>query len=207
MTGESERMNIYVDFDDCLCETARYFSGMAERMFGRHVPYDRIQFFDLKSSFSLDQEQYEELMREGHRPEVLLAFEETPGASEVLNGWIDKGYEVSVITGRPNSSYEPSREWLDRHGLEHIPLYCLNKYGRDGFIDKNDFSLEVEDYYKMHFDYAVEDSPNAFRFFSHLPELKVLVYDRPWNRDCEFPGDGYRRCMDWKMAKELVDRG
>lgn len=207
MTGESERMNIYVDFDDCLCETARYFSGMAERMFGRHVPYDRIQFFDLKSSFSLDQEQYEELMREGHRPEVLLAFEETPGASEVLNGWIDKGYEVSVITGRPNSSYEPSREWLDRHGLERIHLYCLNKYGRDGFIDKNDFSLEIEDYYRMHFDYAVEDSPNAFRFFNHLPELKVLVYDRPWNRDCEFPGDGYCRCMDWKMAKELVDRG
>ena len=48
-------------------------------------------------------------------------------------------------------------------------------------------TLELEDYYRMKFDYAVEDSPKAFRFFEHLPELKVLVFDRPWNRECAFP--------------------
>ncbi|MBR1855055.1 MAG: 2-dehydropantoate 2-reductase, partial [Lachnospiraceae bacterium] len=85
-------------------------------------------------------------------------------------------------------------------------LYCLNKYGRDSFIKNSDFSLEIEDYYKMHFDCAIEDSPSAFRFFGHLPELEVMVYDRPWNQGCEFPGKNFHRCFDWEMIRKLVER-
>ncbi|MBR4777696.1 MAG: 2-dehydropantoate 2-reductase [Lachnospiraceae bacterium] len=196
-------MNIYIDFDDCLCETARYFSVIAKELFGKDVPYENINFFDLQKSFSLTRKEYEELMIAGHKPEVLLAFDETPGASETVNGWLEKGYNVSVITGRPDSAYGPSRTWLDEHGLERVKLYCLNKYGRDTFAKDFAYSLELEDYYKMHFDYAVEDSPHAFKFFDHLPDLKVLVFDRPWNRDCVFPGNNYHRCLDWGSIKNI----
>ena len=190
-------MNIYVDFDDCLCETARHFSGLAKDMFGTNVPYENINFFNLQKSFSLTDKQYEDMMAEAHKPEILLSYAETPGAADTLNEWVDEGHDVSVITGRPFNSFEPSREWLDRHGLGRIKLYCLNKYGRDSFYQNTEYSLELEDYYKMHFDVAVEDSPHAFKFFDHLPDLKVLVYDRPWNRNVELPGDNYIRCFDW----------
>ena len=197
-------MHIYVDFDDCLCETGRYFSGLAAEMFGKNIPYEDIRFFNLQTSFSLTDQQYEQMMIEAHKPEALLSFAETAGASETINSWLDKGYDVSIITGRPSSAYAPSRVWLDRHGLARARLYCLNKYGRDSFIRNSDFSLEIEDYKKMPFDYAVEDSPAAFRFFEHLPELKVLVYDRPWNRQCVFPGERYSRCFDWETIRSLV---
>ena len=199
-------MKIYVDFDDCLCETAKEFTHIADRLFGKKVPYEKVRFFNLQQSFDLTDEEYEKLMAEGHLPEVLLSYEETPGASKVLNEWIDCGYEVSVITGRPYSTYEPSRRWLDEHGLERAQVYFLNKYGRDSFYTGSEYNLELEDYYKMKFDYAVEDSPAAFRFFSHLPELKVLVYDRPWNRECEL-GEGYERCTSWDRIREIVDNG
>ena len=198
-------MKIYVDFDDCLCETARSFSKLAMEMFGKDVPYEKIRYFELDRSFDLNDEQYEEFMIRGHEPEVLLSYEETPGASEVINEWIYRGHEVSVITGRPFSAYEPSRLWLDRHGLRNVKLYCLKKYGRDGFIKNSDFSLELEDFYRMTFDYAVEDSPKAFRFFDHLSDIRVLVFDRPWNRECVFPNENYSRCSDWKSIRELQD--
>lgn len=197
-------MNIYVDFDDCLCETARNFSALAKEMFGMIVPYEDIRYFNLQRSFSLTEEQYEQLMVKGHSPEVLLSYEETPGACETVNGWIDRGYDVSVITGRPFAAFEASRKWLDDHGLERVRLYCLNKYGRDSFIKDSDFSLELEDYYRMHFDVAVEDSPAAFRFFDHLPKLKVMVYDRPWNHDHKLPDEGYCRCFDWETIRKKV---
>ena len=197
-------LKIYVDFDDCICETARYFSTLAWDLFGKNIPYEKIRFFDLQKSFSLTEEEYKYMMTEAHRPEALLSYEETPGASAVLNALIDKGHDVQVITGRPCSAYEASREWLNSHGLERLNLYCLNKYGRDAFYEDDSFTLELEDYYKMHFDYAVEDSPSAFRFFSHLPELNVLVYDRPWNRECEFPGERYIRCSDWDFIYSLI---
>ena len=197
-------MKIYVDFDDCLCETARSFSELALEMFGKNVPYEDIRYFDLDKSFNLNQQEFERFMIRGHRPEVLLSYRETPGASEVIREWIACGHDVSIITGRPFSAYEPSRKWLDDHGLENVRLYCLNKYGREGFIEDSNFSLELEDYYKMSFDYAVEDSPKAFRFFDHLPDLKVLVFDRPWNRACEFPNRNYKRCSDWESIRNHV---
>ncbi|MBR5406660.1 MAG: 2-dehydropantoate 2-reductase [Lachnospiraceae bacterium] len=200
-------MNIYIDFDDCLCETAKHFSILVKDLFGLNVPYEDIRYFNLQKTFALTDEQYEEMMIKAHSPEVLLSYDETPGAVETVNGWIDEGHNVSIITGRPFSAYEASREWLDRHGLERVRLYCLNKYGRDSFIKNSDFSLEIEDYYKMHFDYAIEDSPAAFRFFEHLPDLKVMVIDRPWNQGCEFPGENYFRCYDWDTIRRSLPQG
>ena len=107
-------MNIYVDFDDCLCETARSFSQMA------------------------------------------------------------------------------------------ADLYCLDKYGRDVFYKDSVFALKLEDYYNMKFDYAIEDSPSAFRFFGHLPKLNVMVFDRPWNRECQLPGENYRRFADWESIRTQI---
>jgi len=200
-------MKIYVDFDDCLCETGRAFSGLAAEMFGRNVPYGEMEFFELDRTFSLDGAQFAALMARGHEPEVLLSFEETPGASSVIREWIAGGHDVSVITGRPLSAYEPSREWLDRHGLQEAGLYCLDKYGRDSFSRDCAFSLSLEDYYRMAFDFAVEDSPRAFKFFSHLPGLRVCVFDRPWNRRCEFPGEKYTRCFSWEDIRHIVPAG
>ncbi len=199
-------MKIYVDFDDCLCETARAFSTLAADMFGINVPYEEMRFFELDKTFGLNEEQFEALMIRGHEPEILLSFEETPGASEVINDWLSRGHDVSVITGRPFSAYEPSREWLDRHGLRNVSLFCFNKYGRDSFIKDSDFSLEPDDYFKMKFDFAVEDSPKAFQYFSHLPDLRVLVFDRPWNSSAELPDSRYTRCFDWKGIKSLTVR-
>ena len=197
-------MKIYVDFDDCLSETAKSFCELVARMFDKNVPYEDIRYFDLDKSFSLTNDQFEKMMIEAHTPESLLSYEETPGASEIINKWIDEGHEVFIITGRPSNSYEASRQWLDEHGMERVKLFCLNKYSRDSFYKDREFSLELEDYYKMHFDFAIEDSPKAFKFFDHLPDLKVLVIDRPWNRECEFPGDNYTRVTDWKTISEIV---
>ena len=197
-------MNIYVDFDDCLCETAKHFTMLVKDLFDIGCPYENIKDFNLQKSFDLSEDDYHYMMIEAHKPEALLAYEETPGASETINKWLDQGHKVFIITGRPYSAYDASREWLDQHGLERVKLYCLDKYGRDSFIKNSEFSLELDDYYKMHFDYAIEDSPRAFKFFDHLPELKIMVFDRPWNQTAELPNDNYRRCVDWKTIDQLV---
>ncbi|SFG21592.1 5' nucleotidase, NT5C type [Oribacterium sp. WCC10] len=198
-------MKFYVDFDDCLCETAKSFTVIAERLFGKKVQYENVRFFDLKKTFDLTDEEYKKMMIEGHREEVLLSYEETPGASFVLNELIDSGHEVSIITGRPACTYDVSRRWLDEHGLERVTLYTLDKYGRDTSPKNNRFNLELEDYYRMEFDYAIEDSPLAFKFFDHMPELKVMVFDRPWNTDYKLPGENYTRCVDWKCIRDRVN--
>ena len=197
-------MKIYVDFDDCLSESARGFSDLAAELFGVHVPYEEMRFFNLQKAFSLTDEQYAKLLAEGHEPQRLLSYEEVPGASEAVHELMRRGHEVSVVTGRPFSSWEPSRLWLDRHGLRDVRIFFLDKYGREIHKGENECCLDLDGFYKMKFDYAVEDSPSAFRLFDPLPELKVLVFDRPWNRGCEFPREGFTRCPDWKTILGIV---
>ena len=199
-----KKFNIYVDFDDCLCETARYFSRLVASLYGLDVPYEKIKYFNLQKSFSLSDEKFENMMIKAHEPEELLSYEETPGAVETINEWINEGHNVKIITGRPSSAFDASRKWLNQHGLERTELFCLNKYGRSNFIKGSKFTLELENYYKMPFDFAVEDSPAAFKFFEHLENLKVLVFDRPWNQEVELQGENFKRCFNWNMIKDSV---
>ena len=56
-------MNIYIDFDDCLCETGRAFGILAADLFGKNVPYEEIRCFNLQQAFDLTDEQYDELLQ------------------------------------------------------------------------------------------------------------------------------------------------
>lgn len=191
-------MKIYIDFDDVICETAKYFTKIAKELFGIDVPYREVQFFNLQKSFDLSATQYDKLMEAGHLPENLLNYEETEGASKTINKWVDEGHEVFIITGRPFNSYEPSRKWLNEHDLERVPLYCVDKYGRETFEQEFTYNMTLEKLYSITFDFAIEDSPAAFEHVAHFDNCKVAVFDRPWNQHAEFPNDSFVRCKNWQ---------
>ncbi len=197
-------MNIYIDFDDVICETARYFCLIADRLFGIKKPYEEVSFFNLQKSFGLTDEQYDALMKEGHLPEILLAYEETKGASIAINKLVDAGHDVKIITGRPFDSYEPSRQWLDNHNLSRLPLYCVDKYGREIFNQNSTFNMTLDDLYSMTFDLAIEDSPAAFGHLEHFDNCKVAVFNRPWNKDAILPSDNYVRVNNWDQILDLI---
>ena len=93
----------------------------------------------------------------GHLPENLLNYEETTGAADTINKLIDKGHEIFIITGRPFNSYEPSRKWLDEHNLKRVPLYCVDKYGRETSKQDYAYNMTLEQLYDMTFDFVIED--------------------------------------------------
>ena len=78
-------MKIYIDFDDVICETAKYFTKIAKELFNIDVPYREVQFFNLQKSFDLSGEQYDELMKARAYSESYWIYEETPETSKVIN--------------------------------------------------------------------------------------------------------------------------
>ena len=198
-------MKVYVDFDDVICETARDLSALAERLYAIRVPYPAIRAFDLHEAFGLDDAQYRRLMAVAHSREFVLGYAETPGAAATLNRWADAGIDVEIVTGRPFITAASSRDWLAAHGLARLPVVHVDKYGREPPAAPGaPRALTLAEFAARHYDFAVEDSPAAFQFFGHLPDLQVLVYDRPWNRACEFPSGNFRRCADWETINNIV---
>ncbi len=204
MWSDAKKMRIYIDFDDVICETAKFFTKIAKELFDVDVPYSEFQFFNMQKTFHLTDEQYTELMKAGHIPENLLAYDETPNASETINQWVDAGHDVSIITGRPFDAYEPSRQWLDEHYLERVPLFCVDKYGREQFNQDCTYSMTLAQLYNLTFDFAIEDSPNAFEHVQHFENCKVAVFNRPWNLQVALPNSDFVRCNDWKEIDRLL---
>lgn len=191
-------MKIYIDFDDVICETAKFFTSLAKEHFNVDVPYDNVKFFNLQKAFNLDDAQYDKLMELGHLPENLLSYKETNGAVKTINKWASKNHEIFVITGRPFSAYTASRKWLDEHDLKNIKLFCVDKYGRENFVKNCNFNMSLDELYKMQFDFAVEDSPNAFEHLLHFKNCKVAVFKRPWNKNVTLPNKNFVQCNNWQ---------
>ena len=157
-------MRIYVDFDDCLCETGRAFSTLAAEMFGRDVPYEGMRFFELDKTFDLDDAQFEQLMIRGHEPETLLSYKETPGASAVINEWIARGHEVSIMKAAHQAGDEMKRLHqyegkivrvidVDGRAFTGIPVAFPAGYGLHEF-NRDEESIKLNDYQLFESDIA-----------------------------------------------------
>jgi uncharacterized HAD superfamily protein len=192
---------IYVDLDDVLCETARAFLEVLERDFGKVVRFEDIHSFDLGRSFGLAPDELTRFMKSVHAPQVLAAMEPVEGAVKVLAGWVEAGYEVAVVTGRPTSTQAASAEWLVATAVPHHSLTFVDKYARPEWSGDGPTALTLEELSRTEFCLAVEDSLRVARHLARELGLQVLLLDRPWNRGEPGLEESARgqilRCRDW----------
>lgn len=198
-------MRIYIDFDDVLCETARHLSDLARTLFDRHVPYEAISGFDLKQAFSLSDTEIDALMEHAHRTEFLTELTPAPGSVEAVRALESRGHELAIVTGRPADSHAGSLGWLRKHGLTHLALIYVDKYGRAPATPAPEAprTLTRDEFATLHFDVAIDDSPAALDLLAPRHNCTVIVYDRPWNR-CYTHAANMRRSASWREIVGLI---
>jgi uncharacterized HAD superfamily protein len=202
-----DRARIYVDLDDVLAQTVRGLLDLLERHTGRRLAEEEVASFDLAQAFGLAPRDFEAFMRLAHRPEELAALAPTPGAAAALGAWQARGYGVFVMTGRPPSSEEASKRWLEAQGMPHSSLACVDKYARPDWGGAGRRPLPLDALAQLDFQLAVEDSLAMAAFLVERCGVPVALLDRPWNRDLRglAPATAARiaRCRDWE---ELLER-
>lgn len=194
----SRRKPVYVDLDDVLCETAQFFLTVLERDFGKQVPYEMLIDFDVGTACGLAPDERTELYRRVHEPEALLGLPVIDGAAEKLSQWHTAGYEITIVTGRPPESYEPSREWLVRKQIPYDSFFMVDKYAR--YTTERAHPLSLETFSARRFSWAVEDSLPMANFLATRMHTPVALLDRPWNRSANDP-EMIRRCTHWGEFK------
>jgi len=197
---------VYIDFDDVLCETARALSGVADRLFGKGVPFEEIRFFDLKRSFNLSQEESDELSLLFHDGDLLASLLPVPGALEGVRAWRASGRELWIVTGRPPDTYAVSRDWLERYDVPFDRLVMVDKYGRGHAAEPAVPTLTVEELCAQDFELAVEDSLHMAGCLLERTTLPVVLLARPWNSAWQsLGGDGrLTRCANWAQVLASV---
>ena len=198
-------MRIYIDFDDVLCETARHLSSLARDLFARDVPYEAISVFDLQVAFALSGSEIAELMEHAHRTDFLTGIAPAPGGLEAVRALEAGGHDLAIVTGRPAASHDGSCGWLRKHGLAHLDLIYVDKYGRAAAEPRPDAprTLTRDEFTTLHFDVAIDDSPAALDLLAPRQNCTVIVYDRPWNRRYAHAAN-MRRSDSWPEIVNLI---
>jgi len=203
-SGRSRR--IYIDIDDVLSQTVSLLNDLLYRHHDRRVPYDEIKHFDLGVSFGLADPDVERLLENAHAPEAIRAVRVVDGAVSSLRGWSRAGYHIHLLTGRPPSTEHATRRWLADHGIPHMQLDFVDKYGRTATWKEGPRPLSLAEVGEMEFCLAVEDSLEVATFLATELELDVALMDHPWNRDTSCLSDRARqrivRCRDWHAVTE-----
>lgn len=198
-------MRIYVDFDDVLCETARALSKLASDMFGRHVPYEQIEHFNLQQSFQLNDAEIKELMHTAHDPKFLMELAETQGAKSGLEKLLASKNEVTIVTGRPVTTDSPTRTWLERYAFPALPILYVDKYhrARPDQLLNGQRALSPDDFARIPFDVAVDDSPMALDLLASRDHCRIFVFARPWNKAYALRPSMQRVC-GWTSLVEAI---
>ena len=187
-------VSIYIDMDDVITQSHQTFIDVLEREFGKKGTYSQITDFDLQKSFGLTDEEYDRFFEHIHDPEEMIRQTPVPGAKKAMAHWRNKGYEISIMTGRPSEARSVSMEWLKLNGFTYDSFSIVNKYGRDA--SNGNGSISLENLSTLEFDLAVEDSSRMARFLSEQMDVRVALLDRPWNQDLS-TNNKIQRCSDW----------
>jgi len=197
-------LRIYCDMDDILCETAVSLCGLAFRLFGRRVDYEQVREFNLQTSFSLSDEEFRRFMDIAHEPENLMAYDATPGALAGFRALADAGHEVEVVTGRPAFTFRATRTWLDAAGFGAFPVTYVDKYNRPNPVDPEaPKAIPLAEFMTRRYDVAIDDSPVILPTLAQWKDTRVVVFDRPWNRDFAL-APNMVRAKDWKELESYV---
>ena len=192
---------IYVDIDDVLCETGKAYPNLLETHFGKSATFASMHAFDLGVSFSLKPDELQRLLALAHEDDVLKQLRAVPGARKGLDQFRSMGYDIAIVTGRPPSTEEATRWWLQKQRMPHQQLIFVDKYGRadpDAFDDR---VVTLEGLRGMTFSYAVEDSWDMAIFLAERVGVSVGLLDRPWNKPnrnrVQRPTLDVQRCANW----------
>jgi len=190
---------IYVDFDDVLSDTTTAFLKILQREFGKSVHFEDIYSFDLKASFNLSDSEYKDFFDRVHQADVIMSFAPMEGAIGALEGWVKRGYQISIVTGRLTSAYAASLDWLAKYNVPYHSFTMVDKYSRENIDTK--IAISMQEFSEMKFRLAIEDSATMALHLSQKMDIPVAMMDRPWNRKVDL-NHNLKRYTSWSEIRK-----
>lgn len=76
-----------------------------------------------------------------HRPENLIKDKPNLPMIELAKNYKENGFEVIILTGRPESTRDITKEWLQKYNIPYDKLYMRS--WEDNFLKAPDFKRKI----------------------------------------------------------------
>ena len=191
---KSSKKVIAVDIDEVLADFIAYFVNYHNLTYQTRMTKDKVFSFSLHEVFEVTKEDITEKMirfsKEGHDTRITLV----PGAQEGIDALIKKGYELHLVTSRPEAIRPQTEGWIAKHfpgkftDLHHAFNPNIHKKGSKmkkwEICKAIGAKVLIEDFL-----------PNAIGCAEN--GIKVFLMDAPWNQADDLP-EGIIRVKSWK---------
>ena len=173
MTKDIKRL--LVDIDGCIC--AYDFPKIVKNFFGVDLSSQAIFAYDLADVLGVSNVLINMMFKE----QVFGKPQFIDGSLEVLNEWVEKGYDIGIFSNR----------------VKYMTWYGLMKWLKDNKIPFHGIDEKGTGAYDFH----IDDSPG--KLASTVSEVKLL-FSQPWNKRCYDIKKQFTRVFNWQEIKEIV---
>jgi uncharacterized HAD superfamily protein len=189
---------IGVDLDDVLIEFVDTFRIWYNQKFNTDFKYEDLNDFFLENVFNITKEQILELIFEFYVSPEQAAAPAVKGAVAGMQKLQELGYEVFVITARPEWSKEVTEVWLNTHfaGL-YEAVYFVNHFGGGENKKKSEVCTELG------LSIFVDDAIYNITEIIDNTQIKAILVDKPWNHQDPTP-EGAKRVFSWEEIVENI---
>ncbi len=191
------KKTIAIDIDDVLAEHAQALVDFSNKMYGTHLTIE--DYNDHWSvMWQVDKTERECRAEQFLTPENIKGFGVVFGADQGLRK-LSKHYNLALVTARPPSMLEMSKEWLN----SHYPDIDFKMHFIALWEDKNAPS-KADICKKIDAEYLIDDLPGHCNIAAEGGIKALLFGDYAWNRKEEVV-DGVVRVHDWQEVLEYFD--
>ena len=172
---------ILLDYDSTLVASDKLRLQWVTERFGSNYKIEEI------TNWFMDYTEEEETFMWGSEcflnADFQAACEPVDGALEGVKALIDYDYKITVVSDRPIELYDPTRKWLDNHGLSHIELiFTHNKMSMS--TDSSELMTKMQVAYLKKLKIVIEDAPHHAERFAEKEYIdRILLLDRPYNQE------------------------
>lgn len=197
---KSSKKIIAVDIDEVLADFIAYFVEYHNLTYKTSMTKDKVFSFSLHEVFEVTKEDITSKMirfsEEGHDTKITLV----PGAKEGIDELLKKGYELHLVTSRPEAIRPQTEKWIEKNfpgkftNLHHA--FNPNIHAKGSKMKKWEICKEIGA------GVLIEDFlPNAIGCSEN--GINVLLMDAPWNQTEDLPTNVVR-VKSWEDITALL---
>ncbi len=185
--------NIGIDLDDVLANFNNGWLSYYNNKYQTNYKFSQINNYDLEKVFKTKKDVMIRRIKNFYRTKIFEELKPINGTKSVINK-INKISTISVITSRPLWLEEKTKNWLNKHfGKKFDNIILSNQFGNKSMKNLITKAQICKD---QNINIMIEDAP-TYSISIAKTGTKVLLFDRPWNRDIP-NGKNITRVKSWK---------
>jgi len=192
-------MVIGVDLDDVLGDFFSSFIGYHNKNYGTSWSRETMNTYYFHELTGESRETIRGRIFEYYNSEEFKKILPIKGAKKALLE-LTKEHDLVVITSRPEFVLEKTQTWVEEHYSGIFNEICAT----NGYLNKEDERKRDKSYYCLKYGVSIMiDDFYGFVDDCNDKNIKVLLYDTPWNQDV-LMGENLIRVNSWKEISENI---